>query len=58
MASEECCSSLLLALPDPCLLTVLQYCAADDQRGLCSAARAHSRLHQAAVEVLCSIQQS
>jgi hypothetical protein len=37
---------LLLALPDPCLLAVLQCCACD-QRSLFSAARAHSRLHQA-----------
>ena len=47
--------SLLLALPDPCLLAVLQFCAADDQRGLFCAARAHSRLHQAAVLALPSI---
>jgi hypothetical protein len=40
---------LLLALPDACLLAVLQCCAADDQRSLFSAARAHSRLHQVAV---------
>jgi hypothetical protein len=38
----------LLELPDPCLLQVLQ-CCADDLRSLCSVARAHSRLHQAAV---------
>ena len=44
--------SLLLALPDPCLLTVLQFCAADDQRSLFSAARTHSRLHQAAATAL------
>lgn len=30
-------------LPDPCLLVVLQ-CSPDDPAGLCSAARAHSRL--------------
>jgi hypothetical protein len=46
--------SLLLQLPDPCLLTVLQYCA-DDHCSLFSAARAHSRLHQAAVLALTSI---
>ena len=46
---------MLLALPDPCLLAVLQCLAADDQRSLCSAARAHSRLHQAAVAALHSI---
>ena len=55
MATEASRSSLLLALPDPCLLAVLQCCAADDQRSLCSAARAHSRLHQAAVLALRSI---
>jgi hypothetical protein len=55
MASEESAQSLLLALPDPCLMAVLQYCAASDQRSLLSAARAHSRLHQAAVLVLRSI---
>ena len=38
----------LLQLPDPCLLAVMQ-CCADDPRSLFSAARAHSRLHQAAV---------
>ena len=47
--------SLLLALPDPCLLAVLQCLAADDQRSLLSAARSHSRLHQAAVAALHSI---
>jgi hypothetical protein len=41
--------SWLLALPDPCLLLVLQCFAADDYRSLFNAARAHSRLHQAAV---------
>lgn len=46
--------SALLQLPDPCLLLVLSYCA-DDPRSLFSAARAHSRLHQAAVSVLSSI---
>jgi hypothetical protein len=42
----------LLALPDPCLLAVLQCVAAEDQYSLCSAARSHSRLHQAAVAAL------
>lgn len=44
----------LLALPDPCLLAVLQ-CCASDLRSLFSAARAHPRLHQAAVLALSSI---
>jgi hypothetical protein len=52
MASQF--DSALSALPDPCLLAVLQH-VADDQRSLCSAARAHSRLHQAAVEFVNSI---
>ena len=43
--------SLLLALPDPCLLTVLQ-CLADDQCALFNAARAHSRLRQASAVTL------
>jgi hypothetical protein len=43
-----------LELPDPCLLAVLQHCA-DDPGSLCSAARAHSRLHQAAVMVCGSV---
>jgi hypothetical protein len=46
---------LLLALPDSCLLRVLQCCAADDACSLFNAARAHSRLHQAAVLALHSI---
>ena len=46
--------SHLLQLPDTCLLLVLQCCAAD-HRSLCSAARAHSRLHKAAVVALSSI---
>jgi hypothetical protein len=46
--------SQLLQLPDPCLLTVLQ-CCADDLSSLFSAARAHSRLHQAAAVALSSI---
>jgi hypothetical protein len=46
--------SLLLQLPDPCLLEVL-CCCADDPCSLFSAARAHSRLHQAAVLAASSI---
>jgi hypothetical protein len=53
MALEEPASTLL-DLPDPCLVAVLR-CCANDQRCLCSAARAHSRLHQAAVLALRSI---
>ena len=45
---------LLLQLPDTCLLAVLQ-CCADDPRTLFSAARAHSRLHQAAVLAASSV---
>jgi hypothetical protein len=48
---------LLLQLPDPCLLEVL-HCLVDDPSSLCSAARAHSRLHQAAVVRLNSISAS
>jgi hypothetical protein len=55
MASEVSAPSLLLALPDPCLVAVLQCCAVADQHSLFSAARAHSRLHQAAVLALRSI---
>jgi hypothetical protein len=44
----------LVDLPDPCLLTVLR-CLTDDPVSLFSAARAHSRLHQAAVVALSSI---
>jgi hypothetical protein len=48
--------SLLLQLPDPCLLAVLQCQGlADCPVWLCSAARAHSRLHQAAVLALNSV---
>ena len=54
LASEED-ASLLLTLPDDCLLPILQCCAASDQRSLFSAARAHIRLHQAAVAALRSI---
>jgi hypothetical protein len=43
---------LLTELPDPCLLAVLQYCAADDMRSVFNAARAHSTLHQAALVAL------
>ena len=49
----------LLDLPHPCLQAVLQCRAVnfytDGNRALCSAARAHSRLHQAAVAALHSI---
>ena len=56
MATDDCeAPSLLLALPDDCLLPILQYCAANGQHSLFSAARAHSRLHQAAVAALRSI---
>lgn len=48
-------ASLLLDLPDPCLLSVLQCCAASGPRCLLSAARTHSRLHQAAGSALSSI---
>jgi hypothetical protein len=41
-------------LPDACLVEVLR-CCADDPRSRCSAAGAHSRLHQAAVLALSSI---
>jgi hypothetical protein len=44
----------LLQLPDACLLAVLQ-CCADEPCSLFSAARAHSRLHQAAVLAASSI---
>ena len=44
----EAVAPSLLRLPDPCLLLVLQFCA-DDQRTVFSAARTHSRLHQAVV---------
>jgi hypothetical protein len=46
--------SPFLQLPDPCLLLVLKGCA-EDPRSLFSAARAHSRLHQAAVVAASSI---
>ena len=48
MDSEPQSVPRLLQLPDFCLLAVLR-CCADDPRSLFSAARAHSRLHQAAV---------
>jgi hypothetical protein len=47
-------ASWLLLLPDSCLLAVLR-CCADDPRSLFSAARAQSRLHQAAVLAVSSI---
>ena len=43
----------LLQLPDPCLLAVLRCC---DPHSMCSAARTHSRLHQAAVEALTNVE--
>ena len=46
---------MLLALPDPCLLAVLQFCEADDQRSLFRAATAHSKLHRVAVSILRSL---
>jgi hypothetical protein len=46
MASDST-TSRLLALPDPCLLAVMQ-CCADDTRSMISAATAHSRLQRAA----------
>jgi hypothetical protein len=55
MASDEPAPFPLLALPNPCLVVVLQQCGANDQRSLFSAARAHSRLHQAAAAALHSI---
>jgi hypothetical protein len=54
MEDTQGCSELL-HLPDACLMAVLQ-CCADDTRSMFSAARAHSRLHQATQEVLSSIQ--
>ena len=45
---------LVLDLPDDCLLAVLR-CFGGDPRSLFSAARAHSRLHQAAVLAASSI---
>ena len=45
---------MLVDLPESCLLAVLQHFA-DHPASLFSAARAHSRLHQAAVQVLSSI---
>lgn len=43
--AEEPARPLLLELPDHCLLAVLQCC---DKHALANAARAHSRLQQAA----------
>ena len=50
---DESAAVSLLQLPDPCLLVVLRCC---DTRSICSAARAHSRLHQAAIAALTSIE--
>lgn len=47
--------SVLLELPEPCLLAVLRRCADDSPRSLFSAARAHSRLQQAAAAVLSNL---
>jgi hypothetical protein len=55
METDQADEVSLSELPDPCLLAVLQCCAAIDQRSVLSAARAHSRLHQAAVLALRSI---
>jgi hypothetical protein len=55
MARTESAHFPLLELPDSCLVAVLQCCAAADQRSVFSAARTHSRLHQAAVAALHSI---
>jgi hypothetical protein len=52
MASDTS-TSRLLALPDHCLLAVMQHCA-DDTRSVPSAATAHTRLQQAAVAALSS----
>ena len=55
MASESVAQDVavtLLQLPDPCLLAVLRCC---DTRSKCSAASAHSRLHEAAAAALTSI---
>ena len=45
---------LLLLIPDPCQIAVMQ-CLTDDPISMFSAARAHIRLHQAAVVALSSI---
>lgn len=45
----------MLQLPDLCLREILRQCAADDQRSLFNAARAHSRLYIAAADSLSSI---
>lgn len=44
--------SLLLELPEECLVAVMRCCAADDLCSFFSAARSHSRLHQAAMAAL------
>ena len=44
--------SLLLGLPEECLVAVMRCCAADDLCSFFSAARSHSRLHQAAIAAL------
>ena len=52
-SSAQVAAVSLLQLPDPCLPAVLRCC--DTHSSICSAARAHSRLHQAAIEALTSI---
>lgn len=54
MAAKQSAAISLLQLPDPCLLEVLR-CCADDPRCVCNAARANSKLHQAAVQALSNI---
>jgi hypothetical protein len=53
-AEVSAASLLLTDLPDPCLLAVM-HCLSDDPVSLCSAARTHSRLHQAAVVALSTV---
>jgi hypothetical protein len=54
MDNEEGSATLLVQLPKPCLVAVLQHLT-DDPANLFSAARSHSRLHQAAAVALRSI---
>jgi hypothetical protein len=53
MSSDDT-ASRLVALPDHCLLAVMQ-CCADDTHSMLSAATAHSRLQRAAVAALSTI---
>lgn len=55
LPSEPSAGVSLLDLPEACLVVVLQGCAADGASSLFSAARAHSRLHQAALLALHSL---